>query len=93
MKHVFGAYSRLGSISGVVCLLKEQGIVNRRGKPFSIQALSYMLRNTFYRGMIFYGDIESRGSHEPIIAPSVFGNVQTKLKRSRVSRGDVGLRQ
>jgi hypothetical protein len=83
VKHVFKEYLRLGSISEVVRLLKGEGVVNRRGKPFSIQAVSYMLRNAFYAGKVSYGDIETKGSHEPIITPSLFGKVQAKLRPAR----------
>ena len=55
------------------------GICNERGKPFTRQALAYMLKNQFYSGKGQYGDIETCGTHKALISPNLFRRIQKAL--------------
>ena len=76
--------------------LREQGIVTRKrtlssgraigGRALTNGPLAHMLRNRMYVGEINHRDKSYRGEHAPIIDPSLFEAVQTKLTENRQER-------
>lgn len=46
-------------------------------------SLSYILRNSFYMGVIQYNGVEYQGAHKPIISQDLFLKVQEKLDGKR----------
>lgn len=64
------------------------GILNERGKPFSVSNLSYMLHNPFYAGTIRLpstGEI-FKGAHEPLVSQTLFDQVQEQFVSLRGRR-------
>jgi hypothetical protein len=58
------------------------GLTNRRGKPLTSQAISVLLRNQLYAGVVDvpeYGVRRRRGDFEPLIAEDLFYQVQAVL--------------
>lgn len=66
-------------------LLKQArtwGLTNRRGKPFTLQAIGMLLRNQLYAGIVDvpeYGVRNKRGDFEPLISEQLFYRVQAIL--------------
>jgi len=93
---IFSRYLDLGSLSALQRDLREQGIVTRKrtlssGRTIGARALTngplaHMLRNRMYLGEINHRDKSYRGEHAPIIDPSLFKAVQTKLTENRQER-------
>ncbi|MFA5156816.1 MAG: recombinase family protein [Candidatus Omnitrophota bacterium] len=83
VKKIFRNAAKGKKYSEIVAMLKKNGVVTRRKKPFSIETVKYVLRNSFYYGESTYGDIKSRGEHRPIISKRLFVRVQ-KVKRKEV---------
>ena len=93
---IFSRYLDLGSLSALQRDLREQGIVTRKrtlssGRAIGGQALTngplaHMLRNRMYLGEINHRDKSYRGEHAPIIDPSLFEAVQSKLTENRQER-------
>ena len=93
---IFSRYLDLGSLSALQRDLREQGIVTRKrtlssgraigGRALTNGPLAHMLRNRMYVGEINHRDKSYRGEHAPIIDPSLFEAVQTKLTENRQER-------
>ena len=93
---IFSRYLDLGSLSALQRDLREQGIVTRKrtlssgraigGRALTNGPLAHMLRNRMYLGEINHRDKSYRGEHAPIIDPSLFEAVQTKLTENRQER-------
>jgi site-specific DNA recombinase len=79
VRHIFKTYLKTGSLGKLKNELDTAGIHNERGKPFTRQALAYMLKNEFYIGKIEYGDIKTGGAHQAIITPHTFRKVGRAL--------------
>jgi len=70
---------------------EEFGLKTNRGKKFTPQKMSELLRNPFYKGRIFSPtfDIDVQGKHEPLIDEALWDRVQIKLAvRSRIPYGN-----
>ena len=80
---LFRDYLRLGSVGKLCRDLEARGILNRRGKAFSRQALHLILTNDFYIGTVRHGKVNRVGNHEPLINKITFGKVQAALNRNR----------
>jgi site-specific DNA recombinase len=79
---VFETYVKTRSIRAILRVLKEKGIVSRKGKPFCDSAIWNMLRNKVYMGQIVHRDTVYPGKHEPIISPELFNNIQRLIAES-----------
>ncbi len=64
------------SFSRIAGLLNKNGIVTKRGKPFQIESIKYILKNKLYYGEANFGDIQSKGVHAPIISKRLFLKIQ-----------------
>ena len=60
-------------------LLNKNGLRTRRGKPFQIESVKYILRNKLYYGESNYGGVQSKGVHEPIISKRLYIKVQKEM--------------
>jgi site-specific DNA recombinase len=93
---IFLRYLDLGSLSALQRDLRERGIITRRrtlssgraigGRALTNGPLAHMLHNRMYLGEINHRDKSYRGEHTPIIDPSLFEAVQTKLTENRQER-------
>lgn len=60
--------------------LNRNGLVTRRGKPFQIESVKYVLRNPIYYGETRFGDIAGKGCHEAIISKRLFTRAQRRTE-------------
>ena len=79
VEHIFKTYLKAGSLGKLKSDLDASGIFNERGKPFTRQALAYILKNNFYIGKVQYGDIETGGTHKALVSPYLFRKVYKAL--------------
>ena len=83
---LFRSYLKLGSVGKLCHDLEERGVLNRRGKPFSRQAMHKILTNDFYIGKVRHGKVDTQGNHDALISKVVFGKIQAALDRNRRQR-------
>lgn len=57
---------------------------NSEAKPLTLNGLSTVLRNKAYKGVVEWDGIDYPGSHEPLIDPATFAQVQTLLEARSV---------
>ncbi len=67
VREIFEAYVNGESLSKLAAMLNEQGYQTIRGNPYSIDAVSWMLRNPLYKGILVYNNKRSkkRGEKNP----------------------------
>lgn len=83
VKTIFRMYLQLGSIGKVKDYLETNMYFTKRENSFSKQAISDILKNDFYKGVVTHGTVKTKGQHTPIISASMFGRVQSKLSTGR----------
>ena len=83
VKDIFSLYNNGYSLQKISDKLNDRGITTDRGKSFSKQAISVILKNDFYAGTITHGVIKTQGNHEPIISKVLFGRIQSKMNKNR----------
>ena len=71
--------------------LTYRGLTNRARRdrapaPLSVSGLANLLTNKFHMGIVEWGGVEYRGTHEPLISAQTFMKVQDLLA-SRAARG------
>jgi site-specific DNA recombinase len=93
IKYIFDTYVASGSTARIYHGLKEQGICDRRGRPFSVETIAKMLKAVVYTGKVTYHGTIYQGIQEPIIAEDIFYLTQTlhkeKVKKSKVVNGSL----
>ncbi len=82
IRFIFTRHVELRSLRELALDLKNKGIRSKvrtmqdgrvvGGHPYSIGALSYLLRNVLYIGQIRHGDQVYEGEHEAIISPELW---------------------
>ena len=87
VKEIYSLYNKGISLQGIADRLNENGITTDRGKAFSKQAISVILKNEFYTGIVTHGSIKKDGRHEAIISKVMFGRVQSKINKNRRNKG------
>ncbi len=88
IRRIFREYARQGSLAALADHLARRGIANR-GRPWSRQALLWILKNPAYTGAVAAGPRLARGAHPAIIPAAVFARVRQALARRR-RRGNPG---
>jgi len=68
--------TRSFSYTKIVRELNKRGAQTKRGKPFHIEAIKYILNNPMYYGETKFGSIKREGVHDPIISKRLFLKVQ-----------------
>jgi site-specific DNA recombinase len=86
VKAIYREYLRLGSVGGVRRYLDSNGTKTRRGGRFSRQALTRILTNETYAGVIRHGNVEADGKHDPLISRVLFGKVRAAMVRNGMKR-------
>lgn len=90
VRHIFDRYLVLQSVGLLWAELNAQGRVSKAwtttkgrsmgGLPFDRGAISHILKNPTYIGMIPHKDKAYPGNHTPIVDKAVFDRVQAELK-------------
>ncbi len=83
IKSIFEKYLLTKSIVSVYQDLKSKNIIYRNNKPFSKTAISYILHNPIYTGLVKYAGITAKGIHQPIISEELFNQAQRIHKNKK----------
>lgn len=83
VKEIYSLYNNGSSLQKIADTLNDRGVTTDRGKAFSKQSISVILKNDFYTGTITHGTIKKQGTHEAIISKVVFGRIQSKMNKNR----------
>lgn len=75
VQDIFRMYSGCRNLSEVARLCSEKGYKTNNGNDFSKQAISNMLHNDFYCGIVTHAGKKVQGTHEPIITQELFDKV------------------
>nr|WP_312291972.1 recombinase family protein [Clostridium chromiireducens] len=81
VKEIFNLALKGNSLQKIANIVNSEGYLTDRGKQFSKQAISVILKNKFYTGIVIHADIEVAGEHQPLINKIVFGKVQSMLSK------------
>jgi len=76
---VFRLAAKGRSYSKIAGTLNKNGLKTKRGNPFQIETIKYMLHNKMYCGETSFGDVSSKGNHKSIISRRLFMRVQRIL--------------
>jgi DNA invertase Pin-like site-specific DNA recombinase len=89
VRTIFRTYLKLGSTTRLAAELRARGINTKvrtltdgrkiGGRPFMRGPLTYLLRNRFYVGEVYYKDEILAGAQPALLPRSLFNAVQTKL--------------
>lgn len=99
VKYIFESYAKGHGYRKIANALNHKGYVTKKGNPFSISAVTYILSNPFYIGKIQFAKyrhwsdkrrkglneepIIADGKHAPIIDKALWDKVQFKRQESR----------
>lgn len=88
VRQLFEAYA-LGdhSVVTLTAFARRIGLRTRNGKPFARPSIHRILTNPLYCGRIVWGDVQSAGTHEPIVSMDLYQKVQDKLQGRHSNAG------
>lgn len=97
VKYIFESYAKGHGYRKIANALNHKGYVTKKGNPFSISAVTYILSNPFYIGKIQFAKYKdwndkrrkglndkpviAEGKHTPIISQSLWDKVQARKKQ------------
>lgn len=97
VKYIFESYAKGHGYRKIANALNHKGYVTKKGNPFSISAVTYILSNPFYIGKIQFAKYKdwndkrrkglndkpviAEGKHAPIISQSLWDKVQARKKQ------------
>ncbi|MBM6264678.1 cassette chromosome recombinase CcrB [Staphylococcus hominis] len=97
VKYIFESYAKGHGYRKIANALNHKGYVTKKGNPFSISAVTYILSNPFYIGKIQFAKYKdwndkrrkglndkpviAEGKHTPIISQSLWDKVQARKRQ------------
>ncbi|WP_323708602.1 cassette chromosome recombinase CcrB [Mammaliicoccus sciuri] len=97
VKYIFESYAKGHGYRKIANALNHKGYVTKKGNPFSISAITYILSNPFYIGKIQFAKYKdwndkrrkglndkpviAEGKHTPIISQDLWDKVQARKKQ------------
>lgn len=97
VKYIFESYAKGHGYRKIANALNHKGYVTKKGNPFSISAVTYILSNPFYIGKIQFAKYKdwndkrrkglndkpviAEGKHSPIIGKDLWDKVQARKKQ------------
>lgn len=97
VKYIFESYAKGHGYRKIANALNHKGYVTKKGNPFSISAVTYILSNPFYIGKIQFAKYKdwndkrrkglndkpviAEGKHTPIISQELWDKVQSRKKQ------------
>ncbi|MGI2256225.1 cassette chromosome recombinase CcrB [Staphylococcus cohnii] len=97
VKYIFESYTKGHGYRKIANALNHKGYVTKKGNPFSISAVTYILSNPFYIGKIQFAKYKdwndkrrkglndkpviAEGKHTPIISQDLWDKVQARKKQ------------
>ncbi len=79
VRHIFGRFLQLGSVTLLVRELHAEGRLTKRAKPFDKGIVYKLLNNRVYVGEAVHKGTSYPGEHEAIVTRETFDRVQTIL--------------
>jgi DNA invertase Pin-like site-specific DNA recombinase len=83
VKDIYSMYLKGSSLQQIATNLNDKSILTERKNVWSKQAISVILKNDFYTGLVTHGSTKKQGKHTVIISKIAFGKVQSRLKDNR----------
>ncbi len=83
VRQAFQVIASGASFRETLALVKQQGLVSKRGNFLSLSSLHHILANPFYAGYIRYKGQLYQGHHPALVSKSLFQRVQRRLKQRR----------
>ena len=80
VKKAFEFYASGATIKEICRILNDEGYRASKGKPFSANSFSRILKNEKYIGVYKYGDVRIEGGVPAIISKDIFDKVQERIK-------------
>ena len=97
VKYIFESYAKGHGYRKIANALNHKGYVTKKGNPFSISAVTYILSNPFYIGKIQFAKYKdwndkrrkglndkpviAEGKHTPIISRDLWDKAQARKKQ------------
>ncbi|MBO3077551.1 MULTISPECIES: cassette chromosome recombinase CcrB [Staphylococcaceae] len=97
VKYIFESYAKGHGYRKIANALNHKGYVTKKGNPFSISAVTYILSNPFYIGKIQFAKykdwnekrrkglndnpVVADGKHSPIISQELWDKVHSRMKQ------------
>ena len=81
-------YLETRSLNKVVKLAYQRGIRSRKGRTLTKDAISRILRNPVYVGLISYNGDTFKASHEPIREQAIYTRILQSLERNNHRNGN-----
>ncbi|HDH5587196.1 TPA: recombinase family protein [Staphylococcus aureus] len=97
VKYIFESYAKGHGYRKIANALNHKGYITKKGKPFSISSITYILSNPFYIGKIQFAKykdwnekrrkglndkpIIADGKHSPIISQDLWDKVQARKQQ------------
>jgi DNA invertase Pin-like site-specific DNA recombinase len=69
-------------------IINDFGLLGVKGKLLSVSNYQYILKNSFYYGLICYNREHFEGKHEPIISKKLFDECQEVMKQKSKPKKD-----
>ncbi len=88
VRFIDGAYLETRSLGKTAELANQRGIRSRNGPTLTKDAVSRILRNPVYVGLIAYNSETFKGSHEPISDKKTYNRILESLDRNRRRNGN-----
>lgn len=102
--YIFDSYMKGMDYSTIAKYLNEKGYKTKRGNPFELRTIRYILNNPYYIGKVRWNKtshstytnnpdeeiIIADGKHEPLIEEDVFHTVQKRIKAEFISQKQKG---
>ena len=86
VQEIFSRYSSGDTLAAIVDYCNENGYLTSKGKPFSRNSLTTILRNRRYLGWYIYDDIEIEGGMPVIVDEKTYRSVQMRLDHNKISK-------
>ena len=67
------------SLLDLVRWAKKRGLRSRKGYVIKRSSIHRILTNPIYHGVVQWGEVTAKGTHQPLIPEALFGRVQDKL--------------
>ena len=93
VKKAFEAYATGNyTLSALRKIIGDLGLTTHKGKELSISNYQYILKNTLYHGLIYFGGEFYEGKHEPIVTKKLFDACQEVMTRKSKPQHGGGLK-
>jgi DNA invertase Pin-like site-specific DNA recombinase len=76
---LFQSYLAGNTMSDIAWRLNQEGVMTRRGNPWTVWSISHILHNPIYAGKMRWDGRIISTDHEPIVSTEVFNLVQSKI--------------